>query len=265
MIVIKRSPCEFRYDEVSQELFLDGKKLEPNTRLLGQLYDVLYDRLYAAVADHKMALYLMYRGISRRQDENRIRKSGLRFDATVMPPMVMGKEFNKTFGHYHEPVKGAELPELYDVLSGQAHFLLQRRRSGSNDVDEVRLFKAREGDKIVIPPGFGHVTINPSRTRTLVTMKVAERNSRNDYRPFIEKKGGAYYETSRGFIPNRNYEKLPRVKVLKPIEVEGFPKKKCIYRIFLENPERLAFLAKLPAPASVAGAETPESPAGTRG
>ncbi len=242
MLKLRCSPLDLKYDELAQELFFEGKKLVPQVRLLGQVYDVLYDKLFAAVADHKMALYYMHRGIARKQDEEKIKKSGLRFDVTVMPAVMLGKEFNKTFGHYHEPVRGTVFPELYEVLHGQAHFLFHKKRPGSNNVDEVRLVKAREGEKIIIPPEFGHIMINPSRNRTLITIKASERSFRNDYRPFIEKKGGAYYDVVGGLVPNPNYESPPRVKVLKPVDVPGFPKKKCIYRIFLENPGSLAFL-----------------------
>jgi len=251
MLKLKCSPLDLRYDELTHELFFEGRKLAPQVRLLGQVYDVLYDKLFAAVADQKMPLYYMYRGVARKRDEEKIKKSGLRFDVTVMPALVLGREFNKTFGHYHEPVHGTFFPELYEVLRGQVHFLLHKKRAGSNDVEEVRLVKAREADKIIIPPEFGHIAINPSKTKALVTIKASERSFSNNYRPFIEKKGGAYYELVDGFAPNPSYENPPKIKVLKPVETRAFPKKKCIYRIFLEDPGRLRFLTSPSKPAAV--------------
>ncbi|MCX6767457.1 MAG: hypothetical protein NTY90_01865 [Candidatus Micrarchaeota archaeon] len=242
MLKLRCAPLDLKYDDLAQELFFEGKKLVPQTRLLGQVYDALHDELFAAVADQKTPLYYMYRGVARKRDEERIRKSGLRFDVTVMLPMLLGKEFNKTFGHYHEKIRGAEVPELYEVLSGSAHFLLQTRRPGSSEVDEVRLVKAREGDKVIIPPGFGHITVNPSKTKALVTLKAADKGLVTDYHAFIEKKGGVYYDLVDGLAANHGYEKPPKAKVLKQIEVRDFPKRKCIYRVFLENPERFQFL-----------------------
>ncbi len=52
---------------------------------------------------------------------------------------------------------------LYEVLEGLAHFLLQ-----TNALDDVVLIEARKGDIIVIPPGYGHVTINPRLDETLI-------------------------------------------------------------------------------------------------
>ncbi len=50
--------------------------------------------------------------------------------------------------------------ELYEVLERDAHYLLQRAQNGER-VDEVILVKATRGDKVIIPPNYGHVTINP--------------------------------------------------------------------------------------------------------
>jgi oxalate decarboxylase/phosphoglucose isomerase-like protein (cupin superfamily) len=50
--------------------------------------------------------------------------------------------------------------ELYEVLKGDAHYLLQRAQNKER-VDEAILVKATRGDKVLIPPNYGHVTINP--------------------------------------------------------------------------------------------------------
>jgi glucose-6-phosphate isomerase len=127
-----------------------------------------------------------------------------------------------------------------------------QKKDEKGNAEEVRLLKAKEGDKIIIPAEFGHIMINPSKTQTLITLNVLERTFRNDYKPFIEKKGGAYYELAEGFVANKNYGRPPRIKVLKPIEMAGFPKNKCLYRIFAENPESFMFLA---APVKLAQAQ----------
>jgi hypothetical protein len=46
------------------------------------------------------------------------------------------------------------------VLEGDAHYLLQRAQNEER-VDEAILVKATRGDKVIIPPNYGHVTINP--------------------------------------------------------------------------------------------------------
>ncbi len=58
------------------------------------------------------------------------------------------------------PEASLHYPELYEVLKGDANYLLQRAQNEER-VDEVILVKATRGDKVIIPPNYGHVTINP--------------------------------------------------------------------------------------------------------
>ena len=53
---------------------------------------------------------------------------------------------------------GTGYPELYEVVEGVAHFLLQKKT-----LEHIVLVKAAKGDIVLIPLGYGHVTINPSR------------------------------------------------------------------------------------------------------
>jgi glucose-6-phosphate isomerase len=75
----------------------------------------------------------------------------------------LGGEYVKTKGHHHpENPAGTGYPELYEVLDGTAHFQLQTKA-----LDDVVLIEVHKGDIIAIPPGYGHVTINPSPGQTL--------------------------------------------------------------------------------------------------
>ena len=47
------------------------------------------------------------------------------------------------------------------MLDGDAHYLLQRAQN-EESVHEVILVKATRGDKVIVPPNYGHVTINAS-------------------------------------------------------------------------------------------------------
>src|SRR3989344_5983952 len=93
----------------------------------------------------------------------KIRANNLRYDITVLPPFRTGDEYNKTFGHYHPKIAVTDTwyPEVYEVLHGRAHYLLQ---NGS----EFLVFDARPGDKCLMIPGFAHITVNPSLRETLV-------------------------------------------------------------------------------------------------
>jgi len=90
-------------------------------------------------------------------------ENGIRYDITVIPPANPGGEYVKTKGHYHpENAAGVVYPELYEVMGGRAHFLLQKK-----SLDDIALIEAHKGDIVVIPPGYGHVTINPTLDQKL--------------------------------------------------------------------------------------------------
>src|SRR5258708_74520 len=73
-------------------------------------------------------LYNVYRHLARPEDVELVEKNRLSYDITILPPVMLGKEFNKTLGHYHANIPGSAIahPEVYEVLSGTALFLLQK-------------------------------------------------------------------------------------------------------------------------------------------
>jgi len=86
------------------------------------------------------------------------------FGTISQPPANPGREYVKTKGHYHlKNPAGIGYPERYEVIEGVAHVLLQKKT-----LDHIALVKATKGDIVLIPRGYGHVTINPSREETLM-------------------------------------------------------------------------------------------------
>ena len=121
-------------------------------------------------------LYYMYRGLRESKDEFDIRKNKLRYDVTIIRPERLGNELMKTAGHYHPGDYG----ELYEVLYGAAWCLLQKKNTkNSRIIEDVILVKAGPGDKIVIPPGYGHILINTGKTHLVVSNWVSSEFSRN--------------------------------------------------------------------------------------
>jgi glucose-6-phosphate isomerase len=88
-------------------------------------------------------------------------------------------------------------PELYEVLEGEALYLLQ-----SEDHSDVAVVHASAGDKVLVPPGYGHVTINRSN-KTLKMANFVARDFSSLYEPYRAKGGGAYFFTREGWIKNQ--------------------------------------------------------------
>ena len=132
----------------------DGPLPAPRIRTIGEIRGVLRD----PACECREPLYFMYRDLSKSpEDREWLRAEDLRYDITVIPARILCGEYVKTKGHHHPPGPGGvPYPEIYEVLRGEAHYLLQTRAA-----DDVRLVRAAAGDRVLVPPGYGHVTINP--------------------------------------------------------------------------------------------------------
>lgn len=153
------------------------------------MHEVLYDQEWAKKADANLELYYMNRGMEEKGD--------LRYDITIIPAQMLGKEYVKTKGHSHPE------EEIYEVLEGEAIFLLQKP-------PKVKIIRAKKGDVIKIPEGWGHVTINSSKTKTLKLGNWIKKTSKSNYDLFGKKQGACYYYTIDGWIKNKNYAKIIR-------------------------------------------------------
>ena len=155
-------------------------------------------------------LYYMYRDLARSAEDRRwLADQQLRYDITVIPPFDLCGEYVKTKGHYHpaDPA-GTGYPELYDVTEGRALFLLQSRT-----LDDVILISAETGARVAIPPGYGHITINPSPDATLVLANLVSTAFESEYGEYEILHGAAYYVMSDGrIIRNRHYPAVPKVR-----------------------------------------------------
>lgn len=180
------------------ELEFGGKTREPDIRRLFDMKDVIFDQNWLAGAED-FELYYMFRDLFlSRADGDKLREQNLRYDITIIPPGMLGREYIKTAGHYHPTAPGSAVtyPELYEVLEGEALYLLQ-----SEDLEDVVAINAVAGDKVLVPPDYGHITINRSN-KILKMSNFVARDFSSLYGPIKEKAGGAYFFTKEGWIKN---------------------------------------------------------------
>ncbi len=179
-------------------------KLEnPDIRHLYDLKEVLYDKEWLKGAPD-LELYYMYRNLKR--DGN------LRYDVTVIPAQMLGKEFTKTKGHYHPDCYG----ELYIVIEGEAIYLMQKIND-EGEIEDIYFVEAKAGDHVIIPPHYGHVTINPGDKDLKMANWVCD-DFKSLYSQIEEKGGAGYFYTLDGWIKNDNYERVPDLRNEQPEE-----------------------------------------------
>jgi glucose-6-phosphate isomerase len=177
-------------------------KVKAYARFLYEMKKVVLDRQWLKTAPD-FAVYRVWRGLKE--------KGELRYDITEITPKMLGKEFPKTQGHDHF----LNCPELITVIQGKALFLYQRRR-GKKIVD-VFCILAKKGDSLIAPAGYAHFTINPSGKKLRFYNWISKKNS-NKY-GFVEKmKGACYYYTKSGWLKNRNYKNVPKLRFKKPLK-----------------------------------------------
>ncbi len=176
--------------------------VKPDIRYLNNMKTVLFDQKWAKNAPN-FEVYYMYRGVKK--------KGELRYDITVIPPRMLGKEFVKTKGNRNSD----NFPELYTVLEGETFFLMQK--SEGRVVKDVSVLKMKKGDWIIISPDHYVVAINPAKKLLKTANWVSEKN-KNTYKELEKMRGACYFYTSEGWTKNKNYIKIPPLRFEKPLK-----------------------------------------------
>ncbi len=221
-----------------------------STRKLLDMKDVIYDQEWLGGQKENFDLYYMYRDLTRAEDKELFQNHNIRFDVTIIPPKFLGKEYNKTAGHFHPNAKeGYSFPEVYEVMHGKGLYLLQKpkkeltrkeKRANVLNPVEIIVISAKAGDQVMIPPGYGHITINPSEDTPLIMNNLVSSSFNSIYEPIKKQRGAIYlYHANKTWIRNPSYidDKI--------LVKEGIPQKiadKPFYESFLENPEQWKFL-----------------------
>jgi glucose-6-phosphate isomerase, archaeal len=186
--------------------------------------------------------YFMFRDVAESEGDSAwMAAAGLRFDITVIPPRTLCGEYIKTKGHYHPADPGGTgYPEIYEVLAGEAHYLIQ-----TADCSDVVLIAAVAGDVVVVPSGYGHVTINPSKRSVLEMANIVSSRFTSDYHGYEDRHGAAYFEMESGeFVKNPAYPEpaaLRLVKAQRISDVSGFMNDP-LYQLIRDRAPVLGFL-----------------------
>ncbi|MFH0907104.1 MAG: glucose-6-phosphate isomerase family protein, partial [bacterium] len=227
------------------------ENIKPNIRHLTEMKDVLFNKEWTENTSD-LELYYMYRDLSENEeDKKEIIKQDLRYDITVIPNLMLGKEYNKTAGHDHPLVPETNLTytEIYQVLQGQAIFLIQD--SEEDKIKNVFAIKAEKDDYVIIPPNYEHLIINASEQELKTANWISRNFSSNIYKPFRSKHGFCYYAIRKDseeidWIKNKNYTDIPELKFLEPnlwLNQFNIEKETKIYEL-VKDMTKLEFLKK---------------------
>lgn len=202
-------------------------------------------------------VYYMYRNLGLKGDEHLLSTHRLRYDISIFVPALLGQEPMKTSGHYHPAVYrgGVAYPEIYEVLYGEALYLLQKVENIEAGPRQVRVqdviaMRVKAGEKAMMPPGYGHVTIN-TLNQPLVMSNWVCADFGSVYKPVEKCRGFAYYlKRQRGrdrWEHNDRYVRpVPELRFAqpRPIPEFGLEPGVPIYQVCRRHPEWFAFLVR---------------------
>ena len=200
-------------------------------------------------------VYDVYRGIRYPSDKAIFDRFQYRYDITVIFDGTVGPERKKTSGHYHgfTPERTATYAEVYEVIKGRALYVLQKsfnfeNLEGEIQIEDVKLAVVDEGEAIIIPPNYGHCSVNigsgPLIFSNLAYVPCSVHYDRvKSYRGmsfYIHKNGGDYK-----IVPNPNYKgnlSFELVTVREALEY-GIKFGTPVYQSFIADPDQFAYLA----------------------
>jgi glucose-6-phosphate isomerase len=246
------------------DIFLkDNGELEFDSKVV---YGSLQKRLFGEARDYFQqalkvspigleTLYHIYRGVRNEQDAPLFEKEKVTYDLTILFPGKIGREFNKTIGHFHNLILATKrtYPEVYQVIQGQAVFLIQQFDIKEKSVTKAFVVEARAGDVAAIPSqeGFllGHNVANIGGD-FLVVANLESRNVQNDYSLYKKNRGAGFYimlnsQDSYQLEPNSHYKDISLSHYKNPAEIPSRLSIKLfqpIYKEFILNPGKFSFL-----------------------
>ncbi len=236
------------FDKKRQDLVFnngDFPFVEKSERTLNELRPYLRN---PEVAKGSNPVYRVWRRAHLRQDDGKVKQSQLRYDLTLIPPGQIGDEFVKTAGHYHKNKNGlgVSYPEIYEVLRGRAYFFIQRPGKDFKNIESAILVEAGPGEKFLIPPSYGHNTINVFDEPLFLANWVSD-SAEYDYEPYKSLGGASYHFLAEGnlidIMKNPASVSVSEIKKMCPKEYSEFDlvKEKPLYSL-VNNLEKLKFL-----------------------
>lgn len=199
--------------------------------------------------------YDVYRGIAFPKDEELLNKDNYRYDITIIMPGQINGECKKTSGHYHgwNPQKTNTYAEVYEVIKGTALYILQKSDNFDAEnpadvrVDDLIFATVHEGETILIPPNYGHCSVNIGEG-PLVFSNLAYVPCPVHYEPVKHFHGMSFYVMKKDneirLEANGRYVDVPAPKFATVKENPGLGIKfgVPVYESYMKNPEAFKFL-----------------------
>lgn len=193
-------------------------------------------------------VYAIAMDVARMQDRDELKKRMLLFGVVTYAAGRLGEEPIRSQGHVHRISQhsGCSPPELYEIWQGKAIVYMQEYV----DDDPGRCFAvlAGPGEKVLVPPGWGHATISADPDTPLTFGAWCDREYGFEYEAVRAHKGLAWYPLLQG--KNVVWQHNPRyiagrLQVVTPRHYTEFGLSSApIYQQFIDEPARFQFISR---------------------
>lgn len=193
-------------------------------------------------------VYAIAMDVARLQDREELKKRMLLFGVVTYAAGRLGEEPIRSQGHIHRISQhsGWSPPELYEIWQGKAIIYMQE--FVADDPGRCFAVIAGPGEKVLVPPGWGHATISADPQQPLTFGAWCDREYGFEYEAVRAHKGLAWYpllqddqviwQHNGHYAPGRLQAVTPR-----PYREFGITDEP-IYQQFIDDPARFLFISR---------------------
>lgn len=199
-------------------------------------------------SDGPMVLYSIAMDVGKKDHMQEIEKRNLLFGVVTFAAGKIGNEPIRSQGHIHAVSKscGYSTPEVYEIWEGEAVIYMQE--SGTDHAGNCYAVYAKEGEVVIVPPGWVHATVNVNTQKNMTFGAWCVRDYGFDYEDVRRHNGIAFFpeyenETlcwkrnlayKEGILIKQNAREYTEFEIVK---------EKPIYTQFEENMELFDFVS----------------------
>ena len=226
-----------------------GKDLNDPSYRTRMLHDL--DTVWANyVPDPDRVIYRYTSGLWLAEDKAVWKKTNIIYGIVAFTPGIFAGEFNKSSGQYHPiiPPNKMSTPEVYTVLHGTGHFMLQKSFPPYEIIEDAVMVEVQVGETFIVPPDYGHLQINPGNEPLVFSYAVMD-GMKGEYEPFRKTQGAIYFEMaekeeSERFVFNSNYKNKLSLRLIKAGDICQLPflNDNVNYQKIRDNLRQLEFL-----------------------
>lgn len=156
-------------------------------------------------------VYAVAMDVGKQEHKEDLISRNLLYGAMIFEKGIVGEEPVRSQGHVHAISSScnASTCEVYEIWAGEAYIYMQE--TDHDDPGRCFAVHAKQGDVVIVPPGWAHCTINADPSQPMLFGAWCVRDYGFDYDGIRAHKGVAYFpkvrDTEIEFVANPEYGK----------------------------------------------------------